>query len=104
MTTSDRSPDTTTGAQAAEHDATAHYGIRIRGHLAPHWSAWFDGMTIDTDAADGTTLISGPVVDQAALHGLLQRLRDVGIPLVSLNQVSPDTNEPPARLTQGEPT
>ena len=59
------------------------YEIRIEGQLAPRWSAWFDGLSI-TAEADGTTAITGPVVDQAALHGLLQKLRDVGLPLVSV--------------------
>lgn len=64
------------------------YEIRVAGHLAPRWAAWFDGLTVTTDD-DGTTVLRGPVIDQAALHGLLQKLRDVGIPLVSLHQVSP---------------
>ena len=72
------------------------YEIRVAGHLASRWSAWFDGLTIATDG-DGTTVIRGPVVDQAALHGLLQKLRDVGIPLVSLTQLPPtQPTEPPA--------
>ena len=65
------------------------YEIRVRGRLGPRWSAWFDGLRL-TSEDDGTTVIRGQVVDQAALHGLLQRLRDVGIPLVSLTQVPPD--------------
>ena len=78
MTTDDRTA----------HDS--HYEIRVQGRLAARWSAWFDGMTI-TAADDGTTVIRGTVVDQAALHGLLQKLRDVGIPLVSLTPVSDGT-------------
>jgi len=82
-------------------DPAPHYEIRVAGHLAPRWSAWFDGLTVATDD-DGTTAISGPVVDQAALHGLLQKLRDVGIPLVSLTRIpSNPTTEPSARPTQG---
>ena len=65
------------------------YEIRVKGHLDGRWSAWFDGLNL-TNESDGTTLISGPVVDQAALHGVLQKLRDVGVPLVSITQVSPD--------------
>jgi hypothetical protein len=61
------------------------YVIRVKGHLDRRWAAWFDGLRL-TDESDGTTLIEGPVVDQAALHGLLQKLRDVGIPLISLTQ------------------
>jgi hypothetical protein len=64
------------------------YEIRVRGHLAPHWAAWFDGMSL-TQETDGTTGIHGLVVDQAALHGLLQKLRDVGLPLVSVVLVDP---------------
>jgi hypothetical protein len=66
-----------------------HYEIRVKGHLAPLWSEWFDGLHL-THAGDGTTVISGRVVDQAALHGLLRKLRDVGVTLVSLTQVPSD--------------
>ena len=59
------------------------YEIRVKGHLAPRWADWFDGMTL-TPSSDGTTLIHGPVVDQAALHGLLRKLSELGLPLVSL--------------------
>ena len=59
------------------------YEIRLRGRLDPRWSAWFDGMTLTT-ADDGTTTLRGPVTDQAALHGLLARIRDLGLPLLSV--------------------
>ncbi|MGH8960359.1 MAG: hypothetical protein ACRDWT_04005 [Jatrophihabitantaceae bacterium] len=59
------------------------YDIRVTGHLAPRWAAIFDGMTL-TPQDDGTTVISGPVADQSALHGLLGRLSDLGLPLVSV--------------------
>jgi len=65
------------------------YEIRVKGHLDSRWATWFDGLTL-THESDGTTLIHGPVVDQAALHGLLQKVRDVGLPLVSVTQVEPD--------------
>jgi hypothetical protein len=65
------------------------YEIRVKGHLAPRWAAWFDGMSL-TNETDGTTNIHGWVVDQAALHGLLQKLRDVGLPLVSVTQIERD--------------
>lgn len=68
---------------------TGWYEIRLKGHLNSRWAAWFDGLAL-TNEPDGTTVIQGPVVDQAALHGLLQKLRDVGIPLISLTQVDPD--------------
>ena len=62
----------------------------MTGHLGRRWATWFDGMTL-THRDDGTTVISGPVVDQAALHGVLQKLRDLGISLCSLTQLDPDT-------------
>ena len=65
------------------------YEVRLRGRLDPRWSDWFDGLTVET-ATDGTTTLRGPVADQAALHGLLHRLGDLGLPLISLTQVSPD--------------
>ncbi len=64
------------------------YQIRIKGHLSPQWADWFDGLTI-TLQDDAETLLTGPVVDQAALHGLLKKLRDLGIPLLSVNQIEP---------------
>lgn len=73
------------------------YEIRVAGHLAPRWTAWFDGLTVSTEA-DGTTVLRGPVIDQAALHGLLQKLRDIGIPLISLRPLpATPSAEPPAR-------
>jgi hypothetical protein len=64
------------------------YEIRLQGRLDPRWSAWFDGLTL-TAEADGTTVLAGPVIDQAALHGVLTRLRDLGLPLISVTQVEP---------------
>ena len=58
--------------------------IRLQGRLDPRWSAWFDGLSVTTDA-DGTTVLHGPVADQAALFGLLQKLRDTGLPLLSVH-------------------
>lgn len=57
--------------------------IRIQGHLDQRWTSWFDGLTLTHDG-DGTTLLQGPVADQAALHGLLTKVRDMGLPLVSV--------------------
>jgi hypothetical protein len=68
---------------------TGCYHIRVKGHLAPRWATRFDAMTL-TPEDDGTTLIHGVVVDQAALHGLLQHVRDTGLPLMSVVQVDPD--------------
>ena len=64
------------------------YEIRLGSRLDRRWAAWFDGMTL-TAGNDGTTTIHGPVVDQAALHGLLRKLRDVGLPLLTVTQVPP---------------
>ncbi|MEV6415438.1 hypothetical protein [Kribbella sp. NPDC051718] len=61
------------------------YEIRLQGHLGARWAAWFDGLAL-TNESDGTTVISGPVADQAALHGLLQKVRDTGLPLLSIQQ------------------
>ena len=71
------------------------YELRVKGHLDSRWGLWFDGMGL-THQSDGTTLIHGYVVDQAALHGLLQRIRDTGLPLVSVTQVEPDQPQMPA--------
>ena len=73
-------------------DEAEGYEIRVRGHLASRWADWFDGMSL-TNESDGTTSIRGPVTDQAALHGLLQRLRDTGLPLISVTQLDPSSNE-----------
>lgn len=62
------------------------YQIRIKGHLGPQWKEWFGGVSITLED-NGDTLLSGPVVDQAALHSLLKRVRDLGIPLISVNPV-----------------
>jgi hypothetical protein len=61
------------------------YQIRVKGHLDSHWSAWFDGMTI-TNQPNGEAVLVGPLVDQAALHGLLSRIRDLGLPLLAVAQ------------------
>ena len=71
------------------HHGAGRYEIRIKGHLHARWADWFDGLRL-TNGSDGTTIISGPVLDQAALHGLLQKVRDIGLPLVSVTQVDPD--------------
>jgi hypothetical protein len=68
---------------------TGRYEIRLKGHLDTRWTTWFDGLTL-THESDGTTLIHGSVIDQAALHGLLQKVRDVGLPLVSVTHIESD--------------
>jgi hypothetical protein len=71
------------------HHSPGQYEIRLKGHLDSRWAAWFDGLSL-THKSDGTTIIHGPVVDQAALYGLLQKVRDVGLPLISVIHVEPD--------------
>jgi len=71
----------------------ARYQIRMQGHLASRWAASFDGMAMTTHS-DGTTSLEGPVVDQAALHGVLARLRDVGLPLLSVTPLDTDLRDP----------
>ena len=68
------------------------YEILIEGHLGARWEAWFEGFAI-TSASDGTTVLRGHVVDQAALHGLVSKLRDLGVPLISLAPVETPTHE-----------
>jgi hypothetical protein len=75
------------------------YRIRIKGQLDPQWKDWFNGMTITLEE-DGNTLLTGPVVDQAALHGLLKKVRDLGMPLVS---VCPGEPVPQAVIGTGDP-
>jgi hypothetical protein len=62
------------------------YEIRVTGHLSSRWEAWFDGLSL-TRADDGTTIMGGEIVDQSALHGVLRKLRDIGIPLISVTQL-----------------
>ena len=64
------------------------YQIRIKGHLGPQWTEWFGDLTITLED-NGDTLLTGPVVDQAALHGLLRKVRDLGLPLISAIRVKP---------------
>ena len=73
---------------ANDLDRAMVYQIRIEGHLGPGWTDWFGGMSI-TQQEGGETLLTGPVVDQAALHGLLRKVRDLGIPLISAVRVEP---------------
>jgi hypothetical protein len=75
-----------------KHNPDQYYEIRLKGHLDDRWADWFEGLTITLEE-DGDTLLTGPVVDQAALHGLLKKVRDLGMPLVSVSPLehSPST-------------
>ena len=77
--------------------APTHYELRLAGHLDDHWSTWLEGMTIARED-DGTTTLRGAVTDQAALHGLLARVRDLGIPLLSVT-TTPDPPDGTGPLT-----
>ncbi|WP_323102161.1 hypothetical protein [Intrasporangium sp. YIM S08009] len=76
----------------------AWYEIRLQGQLGAHWASRFDGMSL-APLEDGTTVLRGPVADQAALHGLLRQLGDIGIPLLSLHRQDPDTTAPQSAAT-----
>ena len=71
-----------------KHKQYLCYEIRIKGHLDDRWAEWFEGLTITLEE-NGDTLLTGPVVDQAALHGLLKKVRDLNLPLVSVDPVEP---------------
>lgn len=79
---------------AHEHGSTSDparpsiYQLRVAGHLGPEWSDWFDGLSITLEAG-GETVLTGPVADQAALHGLLRKVRDLGLPLLALVRLEP---------------
>jgi hypothetical protein len=77
------------------------YQIRIEGQFGQQWTDWFDGLSI-TVGEDGTTLLTGPVIDQSALHGLLKKVRDLGAPLVSVNRMETDGSSDPNQITKGE--
>ncbi len=74
------------------------YELRVQGHLDARWADWVDGLAF-THEVDGTTTLSGPLVDQAALHGLLARIRDLGLPIVSLRRVCPNSGAQQKRRT-----
>jgi len=86
---------------ATTPDGSGWYEIRLQGRLDSRWSARFEGMTLTT--GDGSTLLTGRVVDQAALHGLLHRLRDIGLPLVSVRQVGTDDDPRTPHHTDSTP-
>ena len=69
-----------------------HCQIQVKGHLSSQWADWFDGLTIE-NRPDGKAVLSGPLPDQAALYGVLNRVRDLGLALISLNCLDPSPNE-----------
>jgi len=77
-----------THTSTEDHDESERYEIRLKGHLDDKWANWFEGLTI-TREDNGETVLCGPLVDQAALHGLLRKVRDLGVPLLSVMQVEP---------------
>lgn len=77
-----------THASTEHHYEPELYEIRIKGHLDDRWADWFEGLTF-THEIDGTTLLDGPLTDQAALHGVLNRIRDLGLPIISVQRVRP---------------
>src|SRR4030042_2878976 len=87
-----------THASTKDHSEPGLYEIRLKGHLGSQWTDWFEGLTITLEE-DGDTILTGPVIDQAALHGLLKKVRDLGMPLVSVSPVEPG---PPTTLGTGQ--
>ena len=75
-------------AEVIDSSGPTIYQIRVQSHLGPEWTDWFEGLTI-TPEESGDTLLTGPVVDQAALHGLLRKVRDLGMLLISVNRLEP---------------
>ena len=77
-----------THATTVEHDESGCYEVRIKGHLDDRWAEWLEGLTF-THASDGTTLLEGLLPDQAALHGVLNKIRDLGLPIISVQLSAP---------------
>ena len=94
------------GAPVGRRNGSGFYEIRLKGHLDPRWAVWFDGMSVTNDS-DGTTALRGTVVDQAALHGVLQKVRDTGLPLISVTSLGtapPLSTATPPNSSPKEPT
>ena len=83
-----------THASTEDHNEPELYEIRIKGHLDDRWTNWFGGLTITLEEG-GDTLLTGPVIDQAALHGLLKKVRDLGMPLISVSPIEPGQADAP---------
>ena len=76
----------------SEHERLEVYQIVIKGHLDSEWSEWFEGLNI-IKVDNGETILSGPIIDQTALHGVLIKIRDLGLPLLSLTRIDPDISD-----------
>jgi hypothetical protein len=83
-----------TDASAEDHHEPGRYEIRLKGHLDARWATSFDGLSLTLNS-DGTTILAGPVVDQAALYGLLRKVRDLALPLLSVMEVEPNQADVP---------
>ena len=81
-----------TYASTGDYDEPERYEIRLKGHLAERWAYWFEGLTITLED-NGDTLLTGPVIDQAALHGLLKKVRDLGLPLISVISIESEQTD-----------
>ncbi len=82
----------TTPISTEDHHDPGHYEIRIKGHLDSKWADWFEGLTITLEDK-GETLLSGIVIDQSALHGFLKKIRDLSMPLLSINRIEPEQTD-----------
>jgi hypothetical protein len=85
-----------THASTGDHHEPGRYEIRLKGHLDDRWADWFEGLTL-TALDNGETLLTGPVIDQAALHAVLRKVRDLGMPLLSVTRVRPGQADAKAR-------
>ena len=89
-------------ASTEEHNEPTCYEIRLKGHLDARWAGSFEPMSF-THTSDGTTILAGPVIDQAALYGLLRKVRDLGLPLLAVNLVDPNQANGPAHNVDTDP-
>ncbi|UCH63555.1 MAG: hypothetical protein JSU77_03670 [Fidelibacterota bacterium] len=86
--------------QLRDPNGPVHYQIKLQGQLREQWSDWFSGMTVTI--CKGMTLLTGPVIDQSALHGILTRVRDLGLPLISINRIEPGNGRKPIQQNYKE--
>ena len=92
MSNAEGSKRSTTPTSTQDHHTFGRYEIRLKGHLDARWAAWFDGLSL-TCERDGASVLHGQIVDQAALHGVLRKVRDVGLPLLSVVRVEADQSD-----------